>query len=61
MAVDMSPYCDTLATMDQTRDCHTKLITTLRRRDGFALVRGFDIAESICKDAIRAARSLISA
>jgi hypothetical protein len=57
----LSPYCDTLATVDQKRDCHTKLKKTLRRRDLLALVRGFDIAESICKDAIRAARSLISA
>jgi hypothetical protein len=25
MAVDISPYCDTLATVDQKRDCHTNL------------------------------------
>jgi isopenicillin N synthase-like dioxygenase len=58
MAVDMSPYCDTHATMDRKRECFAKLNKSLHR-DGFALVRGFGIPESLCKDALRAAKSFL--
>lgn len=58
LAVNMSPYCDTLATMDMKRECFAKLNNTLRR-DGFALVRGFGISESLCRDALSAARSFL--
>ena len=58
LAVDMSPYCDTVATMDKKRECFAKLNNTLRR-DGFALVRGFGISESLCRDALSAARSFL--
>jgi isopenicillin N synthase-like dioxygenase len=54
----MSPYCDALATMDKKRECFAKLNSTLRN-DGFALVRGFGITESLCRDALSAARSFL--
>lgn len=57
-AVDMSPYCNTFATIDMKRECSTKLNATIHQ-DGFAFLRGLGIPNNVCNNALCAARSFL--